>query len=87
MTATCMKVMWVLKREKDTFTYVSFRIVKKSDRCVITTTDQSTGERSQEPLKTLSTYRKVGNGVFFGMNCIPDGEGMLSVGEAVSVRP
>ena len=65
----------------------SFRLVKRCDRCVITTTDQKTGIRSAEPLQTLSTFRKDGNGVFFGMNCIPDAEGVLRIGDHVTMRP
>lgn len=37
---------------------VEFRIVKPCDRCVITTTDQATGQRGVEPLRTLATYRR-----------------------------
>ncbi len=62
---------------------ISIRLVKPSDRCVITTTDQATGERYAEPLKTLATFRKRGNAVYFGVNGIPDVEGTLTVGSAV----
>jgi hypothetical protein len=37
---------------------------------VIITTDQRTGERSKEPLRTLATYRRRANGVNFGMNTV-----------------
>ncbi len=50
----------------------ALRLVKKCYRCVVTTTDQRSGERSKEPLATLATFRKEGNKVWFGMNCIPD---------------
>ncbi len=50
----------------------ALRLVKKCYRCVVTTTDQRSGERSKEPLATLATFRKEGNKVWFGMNCILD---------------
>jgi len=60
---------------------VSFRVVKPCARCVITTTDQLTGERSPEPLRTLATYRRQGGGVMFGQNLIHDGPGVIRVGD------
>ncbi|HMC97582.1 MAG TPA: MOSC N-terminal beta barrel domain-containing protein, partial [Flavobacteriales bacterium] len=35
-----------------------FALVKPCGRCAITTTDQRTGERGKEPLRTLATYRR-----------------------------
>jgi uncharacterized protein len=52
---------------------VELRIVKPCTRCVITTTDQATGERDgEEPLRTLKTYRwdKQLKGVAFGQNAV-----------------
>lgn len=51
---------------------VSFRVVKACSRCVVTTTDQETGERGHEPLRILARYREVGQKVLFGVNLIPD---------------
>ncbi len=40
-------------------------------RCIITTTDQQTLERTPEPLRTLAGYRRTANGeVVFGQNAI-----------------
>lgn len=61
-----------------------FKAVKPCARCVITTTDQDTAERNAEPLKTLSTYRKVDNKVIFGMNVVCDRTGRISVGDKIS---
>lgn len=50
---------------------VRLRVIKPCDRCVVTTTDQITGERaSEEPLKTLKEFRfdKTLRGVLFGQN-------------------
>jgi uncharacterized protein YcbX len=64
---------------------LTVRIAKPCGRCVITTTDQQTAARGVEPLRTLATFRKSGNDVMFGQNAIPDGEGVLRVGDAVTV--
>lgn len=63
-----------------------FQLVKPCARCPIPTTDQRTGERGKEPLRTLATYRRrgVGEGVFFGMNAIADGEGSVRTGDLVT---
>lgn len=62
------------------------------ERCVMTTTDQATGERpSKEPIKTLSTYRRVeegkyASGVLFGLYMTPRGEGTLRVGDTLEIE-
>jgi len=66
---------------------VSFRAVKRCDRCVVTTVDPETGERGKEPLRTLARYRLWDQKVWFGMNLIHDGPGTLRVGDAVSLLP
>lgn len=62
---------------------VPISIVKPCARCVVVTTDQRTGARSPEPLRTLATYRKVGHDVRFGQNAVPRAAGILRVGDAV----
>ena len=62
-----------------------FTPVKPCDRCVVTTTDQATGERGVEPLRTLATYRRTNGKVLFGQNVIHTGTGRLHVGDAVQV--
>ncbi len=65
---------------------LKFRAVKPCDRCVITTTNQETAERNEEPLKTLSTFRKFGNKVLFGMNVISYSTGAVSVGDKINLQ-
>ncbi len=65
---------------------LKFRAVKPCDRCVITTTDQETAERNEEPLKTLSTFRKFGNKVLFGMNVISSSTGVVLVGDKINLK-
>lgn len=64
---------------------VRFKAVKPCARCVITTTDQETAIRNQEPLKTLSTFRKIDNKVLFGMNLVSYSEGFIKVGDRISL--
>ncbi|WP_245832111.1 MOSC domain-containing protein [Solemya velesiana gill symbiont] len=64
---------------------ISFRVAKPCSRCFITTNDQSTAERGAEPLRTLNTYRRRGNFVYFGQNLVHDGTGELKVGMGVEV--
>jgi uncharacterized protein YcbX len=65
---------------------VELRVVKPCIRCIITTTDQLSGEREgEEPLRTLRSYRFMRSmqGVAFGMNAIVvrGAGGKLSVGD------
>ncbi|QQR87880.1 MAG: MOSC domain-containing protein [Flavobacteriales bacterium] len=60
-----------------------FSLVKPCGRCIITTTDQTTGERGKEPLRTLASYRSVGNKVLFGMNAVAPDQGIVRVGDLV----
>jgi uncharacterized protein YcbX len=62
--------------------------VKPCARCVVTTTDQVTGTRSerQEPLRTLATFRTIPRlGAIFGQNLVPRNTGVLRVGDAVEL--
>lgn len=66
---------------------LTFRVAKPCSRCIITTLDPFTGERSsdREPLATLKTYRAHEGSVYFGQNLICDGEGTLEIGMPVQV--
>jgi uncharacterized protein YcbX len=62
--------------------------VKPCVRCVVTTTDQETGNRDtrQEPLRTLARIHTLPHfGVSFGQNLVPRSTGVVRVGD--SVRP
>jgi len=45
---------------------IVFQFVKRCGRCNVITIDPQTGITEAEPLKVLSTYRKVDNSVYFG---------------------
>ncbi len=66
-----------------------FRAAGPSIRCAVTTTDQLTGERGHEPLRTLATYRRAPldpTGVIFGQNLINETKsGTLRVGDPVEL--
>ena len=69
---------------------VRLRSAKLCARCVITTTDQSRGERDgDEPLKTLRSYRfnRESRGIMFGQNVIlAEGAGReLRVGDELDI--
>ncbi len=63
----------------------TYRVVKPCSRCVIPTIDVKTAKRGAEPTRTLSTFRKRDNRIYFGQNVIPDGEGDIRVGMSVEV--
>ncbi len=69
---------------------VTLRLVKPSTRCVITSTDQRTGERTTNPLPVLKQFRfdRVLKGVTFGENAvIAEGVGqILAIGARCRVR-
>lgn len=68
-----------------------FHVVKPCARCVITTIEQSKGEKQGvEPLKTLATFRipkrSLKKKILFGQNLIAEREGeVLKVGDKIEV--
>lgn len=66
---------------------VIFRLVKPCERCVFTTVDPETGEKSadQEPLRTLAKRRKGEGGVLFGQNVIAENTGRIEPGMPVEI--
>lgn len=66
---------------------LTFRLVKPCGRCVMTTLDPQTGERSadNEPLATLKRLRQHNGEALFGQNLIAEGCGELRLGMPVRV--
>lgn len=66
---------------------VEFDVAKPCTRCIFTTVDPLRGERDPdgEPLRTLITYRRSGDGVTFGQNLIPRTQGRVRVGDALEL--
>lgn len=65
---------------------LNFYGVKLCGRCVVTTTDQQTGERNKEPLKTMATYRNINGKVCFGQNVICPHYGEVKVGDEIFIE-
>jgi uncharacterized protein len=66
---------------------VDFRMPKRCARCQVTVVDQETASVGKEPLRTLASYRKEANKVYFAQNLIPDVDGPLraiAVGDDVT---
>ena len=67
---------------------VEFEITKPCTRCVFTTVNPETGEKSpqQEPLKTLKNFRQLANGdILFGQNLVALNQGQIKQGDQVEV--
>ncbi len=65
---------------------VEMEVVKPCSRCVVTTVDPDTGiPQGPEPLRTLATFRRRDNKVYFGQNVVHRGPGRLRVGDTVQV--
>ncbi|MDF1695094.1 MAG: MOSC domain-containing protein [Saprospiraceae bacterium] len=58
-------------------------VVKPCARCPVVTIDQESGLRSKEPLRSLATYRKEENKVYFGANAISRINGLIRIGDEV----
>ena len=68
---------------------IVFRSGGPSARCIVITTDQFTGERGHEPLRTLATYRRDATDstrINFGLNLTHETKsGTLRIGDAVEI--
>lgn len=66
---------------------VELELVKPCSRCVMTTVDPATGDKDpdQEPLRTLTAFRRFPGGVMFGVNAVHRGAGSLQVGAPVRI--
>jgi uncharacterized protein YcbX len=64
---------------------VLFSAVKPCARCVLITINQQTGEKGQEPLRTLAGYRTINKKIMFGQNLLPQAQGMIRTGDEIRV--
>ena len=64
-----------------------FRAVRGCGRCVLTTIDPNTAQKSPqaEPLRTLATYRTEDGSALFGQNVTGPPSGTLRLGDALEV--
>jgi uncharacterized protein YcbX len=77
--------------EEDTWNEFSiggkqFNGVKRCARCILTTINPLTGIKGAEPLKTLATYRRANNKIYFGQNVIAHTQEEIRVGDTIQVK-
>ena len=60
-------------------------LVKPCARCPIPCVNPDTGERGNEPSRTLATFRRRNSDIFFGWNVLAPASGTLRVGDPVTV--
>ena len=65
---------------------VLLKSTKRCGRCLVTCTDQETGARGTEPLRTLAAFRTFGNNACMGMYFYPQQTGVVRVGNSVTYR-
>ncbi|HEX6839086.1 MAG TPA: MOSC N-terminal beta barrel domain-containing protein [Polyangia bacterium] len=63
---------------------LTLRTPKPCARCTIPGIDPDSAVTTKEPLRTLARLRTRDHRVLFGVNAIPDGEGLLRVGDSVA---
>ncbi len=67
---------------------VRFRIARPCGRCIVTTLDPDTGEKTadNQPLAALSKFHRASDGeIIFGQNLIPEISGTISVGDTLQI--
>jgi uncharacterized protein YcbX len=63
-----------------------FEGIRPCSRCVLTTVNPETGEKGDEPLRTLATYRKRDNNIYFGQNLIAITPSEVHVGDTITLK-
>lgn len=65
---------------------ISFRLPKPCSRCSVPQIDPETALSDKEPLRTLARTRKWKNQVYFGQNALHDNEGILRIGDELTIH-
>jgi uncharacterized protein YcbX len=63
-----------------------FKAVKSCPRCVVINVEPGTGVTTPDPLKTLGTYRTVGNDINMGQNLLCLREGIIETGQSLVIK-
>ena len=63
----------------------TFDMTKPCTRCQIPTINQATAKMGKEPMKTLATYRRIGNDVNFGQSMVGPSSGTVKIGDEIVV--
>lgn len=66
---------------------VVFHSAKPCARCQVISIDQATGAQGKDPLATLATFRSRSNKVYFGWNLLVEGDGVIRVGDRMTMLP
>lgn len=64
---------------------IDFRVIKPCARCQVITIDQASAERGKEPLKTLASYRKWDNNIWFGANAVSLSAGEINIDDKILI--
>jgi uncharacterized protein YcbX len=64
---------------------LNFDLVKPCSRCVIPSINPDTAEKNPEVVRQLASYRRKGGKVYFGQNLIHRNQGVISVGDSLTV--
>jgi uncharacterized protein YcbX len=62
---------------------VAFRVATPVDRCMMTTVDPATLERSPEPIRTLARHRQWDHSTWFAIHLVPERPGRVRTGDEV----
>ena len=60
--------------------------VKPCARCAVPTIDQETAEKGQEPTRTLATYRRRENKIYFGQNVLAIDHQIIKEGDFITIQ-
>jgi uncharacterized protein YcbX len=71
--------------DKFTVNGITFNGVKLCARCNMITINQNNATSSQEPTKTLATYRAKNKKIYFGQNLIHAGTGTIAIGDELKL--
>jgi uncharacterized protein YcbX len=64
---------------------IPFNGVKLCARCIVITIDQNNATSAKEPTKTLASYRRKNNNIYFGQNIVHSATGSIAVGDELIV--
>lgn len=64
---------------------MTFRVSKPCSRCAIPTIDPQTARKQPEVFKTLQQFRARDGEVWFGQNLLPEGGGIIRIGDQVDI--
>lgn len=64
---------------------VAFGVAHSISRCVMTTIDAETHAKGKEPIRTMARHRRWDGKTWMCQHLVPEGEGRISVGDAVTV--